>query len=139
MGLILLSGIGAVVCYHILKEDEQPKTEPTEQKPAADKHVEQSLTQPVEVEWDSQQIEELPFGTTQDKPEQAAKKKQASATKKQPTKATDEATTSCEDGEESLVYWEELRKHSPNDNYLIGFDEDVDDVHDMEIYIEDYQ
>ena len=35
-------------------------------------------------------------------------------------------------------YWEEKRKHSPNDNYLLGFDEDVDDVHDMEIYIEDY-
>ena len=35
-------------------------------------------------------------------------------------------------------YWEEKRKHSPNDNYLLGFDEDVDDVHDMELYIEDY-
>ena len=33
---------------------------------------------------------------------------------------------------------EEKRKHSPNDNYLLGFDEDVDDVHDMEIYMEDY-
>ena len=32
----------------------------------------------------------------------------------------------------------EKRKHSPNDNYLLGFDEDVDDVHDMELYIEDY-
>ena len=35
-------------------------------------------------------------------------------------------------------YWEEMRKHSPNDNYLLGFDEDVDDVHDMELYMEDY-
>lgn len=35
-------------------------------------------------------------------------------------------------------YWEEKRKHSPNDNYLLGFDEDVDDVHDMELYMEDY-
>ena len=35
-------------------------------------------------------------------------------------------------------YWEEKRKTSPNDNYLLGFDEDVDDVHDMEIYMEDY-
>ena len=35
-------------------------------------------------------------------------------------------------------YWEEKRKTSPNDNYLLGFDEDVDDVHDMELYIEDY-
>lgn len=33
---------------------------------------------------------------------------------------------------------EKLREHSPNDNYLMGFDEDVDDVHDMEIYMEDY-
>ncbi|MGM9838255.1 MAG: hypothetical protein ACI30A_07210 [Paludibacteraceae bacterium] len=33
---------------------------------------------------------------------------------------------------------EKLREHSPNDNYLLGFDEDVDDVHDMEIYMEDY-
>ena len=43
----------------------------------------------------------------------------------------------CEDSEND-AYWEEQRKHSPNDNYLLGFDEDVDDVHDMEIYIEDY-
>ena len=35
-------------------------------------------------------------------------------------------------------YWEEKRRTSPNDNYLLGFDEDVDDVHDMEIYMEDY-
>ena len=35
-------------------------------------------------------------------------------------------------------YWEEKQKHSPNDNYLLGFDEDVDDVHDMELYMEDY-
>lgn len=35
-------------------------------------------------------------------------------------------------------YWEEMRKTSPNDNYLLGFDEDVDDVHDMELYMEDY-
>ena len=35
-------------------------------------------------------------------------------------------------------YWEEKRKTSPNDNYLLGFDEDVDDVHDMELYMEDY-
>lgn len=35
-------------------------------------------------------------------------------------------------------YWEEKRKHSPNDNYLLGFDEDVDDVHDMELYMDDY-
>lgn len=41
-------------------------------------------------------------------------------------------------GEESSDYWEEKRKHSPNDNYLLGFDEDVDDVHDMELYMEDY-
>ena len=40
--------------------------------------------------------------------------------------------------EESSDYWEEKRKHSPNDNYLLGFDEDVDDVHDMELYMEDY-
>ena len=43
---------------------------------------------------------------------------------------------SSSDGEGD--YWEETRKHSPNDNYLMGFDEDVDDVHDMEIYMEDY-
>lgn len=46
-----------------------------------------------------------------------------------------------EDGEEddpNQDYWEKMRKHSPNDNYLLGFDEDVDDVHDMELYIEDY-
>lgn len=42
------------------------------------------------------------------------------------------------DSEESSDYWEEKRKHSPNDNYLLGFDEDVDDVHDMELYMEDY-
>ena len=40
--------------------------------------------------------------------------------------------------DDSGDYWEEKRKSSPNDNYLLGFDEDVDDVHDMEIYMEDY-
>ena len=40
--------------------------------------------------------------------------------------------------EEEGDYWSEKRKRSPNDNYLLGFDEDVDDVHDMELYIEDY-
>lgn len=39
---------------------------------------------------------------------------------------------------EESDYWEEKRKHSPNDNYLLGFDEDVDDVHDMELYMEEY-
>ena len=43
-----------------------------------------------------------------------------------------------DDSEEEGDYWSEKRKHSPNDNYLLGFDEDVDDVHDMELYIEDY-
>ena len=42
------------------------------------------------------------------------------------------------ESQESDAYLRELRKHSPNDNYLLGFDEDVDDIHDMEIYIEDY-
>ena len=44
---------------------------------------------------------------------------------------------SCSDDDED-DYLEEQRKHSPNDNYLLGFDEDVDDVHDMELFIEDY-
>lgn len=39
---------------------------------------------------------------------------------------------------ETDAYWEEKRKHSPNDNYLLGFDEDIDDIHDMEVYIENY-
>ena len=39
---------------------------------------------------------------------------------------------------EEGTYLDELRKHSPNDDYLLGFDEDVDDVHDVELYIEDY-
>lgn len=40
--------------------------------------------------------------------------------------------------EERGDYWEEKRMQSPNDNYLLGFDEDIDDVHDMELYMEDY-
>ena len=47
-------------------------------------------------------------------------------------------SSSYSDETEEGDYWSEKRKHSPNDNYLIGFDEDVDDVHDMELYIEDY-
>ena len=43
-----------------------------------------------------------------------------------------------DEAEEEGTYLEELRKHSPNDDYLLGFDEDVDDVHDVELYIEDY-
>ena len=46
--------------------------------------------------------------------------------------------SSYNDDETETDYWDEFRKHSPNDNYLLGFDEDVDDVHDMELYIEDY-
>lgn len=47
-------------------------------------------------------------------------------------------SSSSYESESEGDYWEEKRKHSPNDNYLLGFDEDVDDVHDMEIYMEDY-
>lgn len=43
-----------------------------------------------------------------------------------------------EDDDEDEDFYDNLRKHSPNDNYLLGFDEDVDDIHDMEIYMEDY-
>ena len=35
-------------------------------------------------------------------------------------------------------YEDELSSTSSNDNYLLGFDDDVDDEHDMEIYMEDY-
>ena len=48
------------------------------------------------------------------------------------------SSSSSYESESEGDYWEEKRKHSPNDNYLLGFDEDVDDVHDMEIYMEDY-
>ena len=48
------------------------------------------------------------------------------------------SSSSSYESESESDYWEEKRKHSPNDNYLLGFDEDVDDVHDMELYIEDY-
>ena len=41
------------------------------------------------------------------------------------------------ENQESDAYLEELRKHSPNENYLPGFDEDVDDIHDMELYFSD--
>ena len=47
-------------------------------------------------------------------------------------------SSSSYESESEGSYWEEKRKTSPNDNYLLGFDEDVDDVHDMEIYMEDY-
>lgn len=52
--------------------------------------------------------------------------------------ASSSYSTSSYESESEGDYWEEKRKHSPNDNYLLGFDEDVDDVHDMEIYMEDY-
>ena len=59
-----------------------------------------------------------------------------------PTKAiTSKPTTNYQSSTyttEPDEYWEEFKKHSPNDNYLLGFDEDVDDVHDMELYMEDY-
>ena len=47
-------------------------------------------------------------------------------------------SSSSYESESEGDYWEEKRKTSPNDNYLLGFDEDVDEVHDMELYIEDY-
>jgi len=49
-----------------------------------------------------------------------------------------EVETQASNYDRGESYLEEQRKHSPNDNYLLGFDEDVDDVHDMELYIEDY-
>ena len=52
--------------------------------------------------------------------------------------ASSSYSTSSYESESEGDYWEEKRKHSSNDNYLLGFDEDVDDVHDMEIYMEDY-
>ena len=54
------------------------------------------------------------------------------------TYASSSYSSSSYESESEGDYWEEKRKHSPNDNYLLGFDEDVDDVHDMEIYMEDY-
>ena len=52
--------------------------------------------------------------------------------------ASSSYSSSSYESESDGYYWEEKRKHSPNDNYLLGFDEDVDDVYDMEIYMEDY-
>lgn len=58
-----------------------------------------------------------------------------------------QATTSHVSGHHSASYssddekddwWEEDTQQSPNDNYLLGFDDDVDDTHDMELYMEDY-
>jgi len=54
------------------------------------------------------------------------------------TNHTAEVETYNAGNESKDDYWEVQRKHSPNDNYLLGFDEDVDDVHDMELYMEDY-
>ena len=54
------------------------------------------------------------------------------------TYASSSYSSSSYESESEGDYWEERRKTSPNDNYLLGFDEDVDDVHDMEIYMEDY-
>ena len=54
------------------------------------------------------------------------------------TYASSSYSSSSYESESEGDYWSEKRKTSPNDNYLLGFDEDVDDVHDMELYIEDY-
>lgn len=54
------------------------------------------------------------------------------------TYASSSYSSSSYESESEGDYWSEKRKTSPNDNYLLGFDEDVDDVHDMEIYMEDY-
>lgn len=56
----------------------------------------------------------------------------------QPRPLNTSSSYSSYDSEESSDYWEEKRRHSPNDNYILGFDEDVDDVHDVELYMEDY-
>lgn len=55
-----------------------------------------------------------------------------------PAQKSNSYSNSSYESESEGSYWEEKRKTSPNDNYLLGFDEDVDDVHDMEIYMEDY-
>ena len=68
----------------------------------------------------------------------ALKTDKPTATAHTTTSSSSPAYSSYDEEEEETDYWEEQRKHSPNDNYLMGFDEDVDDVHDMEIYMEDY-
>lgn len=40
--------------------------------------------------------------------------------------------------DEEDAWWEEDTQQSSDDNYLLGFDDDVDDTHDMELYMEDY-
>lgn len=59
-------------------------------------------------------------------------------TKEKSTPRSNSYSSSSSYSSEESDYWEEKRKHSPNDNYLLGFDEDVDDIHDMELYMEDY-
>lgn len=68
----------------------------------------------------------------------ASKADKSTATTHTTTSSSSLAYSSYEEEEKESDYWEERGKHSPNDNYLMGFDEDVDDVHDMEIYMEDY-
>lgn len=69
------------------------------------------------------------------------KEEKATTQRQTPSSRSSQPTSSSYSSyseEESGDYWEEKRKHSPNDNYLLGFDEDVDDVHDMELYMDDY-
>ena len=63
---------------------------------------------------------------------------ESKSTKEKSTPRSNSYSSSSSYSSEESDYWEEKRKHSPNDNYLLGFDEDVDDVHDMELYMDDY-
>lgn len=45
------------------------------------------------------------------------------------TNSYSSGSSSSSYSESESDYWEEKRRHSPNDNYLLGFDEDVDDVY----------
>lgn len=138
--LILTAACFVIAC------SKRPTTDQTaEQTTEQDSAVISVELNPVELTPDVQDsiCAEAPKKATTSRPSQS----KPSSTKANSTQSSAASTRSSQSNsssyasdseEQSDDYLEEIRKHSPNDNYLLGFDEDVDDVHDMEIYIEDY-
>ena len=110
------------------------KSQPVKQQAPRD-------TIPACVETQSQEVDTIVIDVIEEEVVSIEPVKEVASTpvrKETTTKSYSSGSSSSSYSEPESDYWEEKRRHSPNDNYLLGFDEDVDDVHDMEIYMEDY-
>ena len=107
----------------------------SKQKPQ--ENTEQEVT-PVVIEEDTTSMEPEPIDVVEYEPAFPKAEQKPKPITVQSTSSISSSSYYSDNDDNIEDYYDNLRKHSPNDNYLLGFDEDVDDVHDMELYMEDY-